>query len=70
MEKEETKQFQYYAFISYNSWETKSDSEGIVRMTIPLEFQKENYIIEIPSWNITDTIFMPCAEGQIIDLEK
>lgn len=49
--------------------ETTSDNDGMVRMSIPLESQKEYYIIEIPSWYVTDTIFMPCAEGQIIVLE-
>lgn len=56
--------------VRIDKWETASDGEGIVRMTIPLESQKEKYVIEVPAWNITDTIFMPCAEGQIIDLEK
>lgn len=56
--------------VRIDRWETTSDTEGMVRMVIPLEFQKENYIIEIPSWNVTDTVFMPCAEGQIIELEQ
>lgn len=56
--------------IRIDNWEAVSDDDGIVRMTIPLAYQKENYIIEIPSWNITDTVFMPCAEGQIIELEQ
>ncbi|MDE7386385.1 MAG: toll/interleukin-1 receptor domain-containing protein [Muribaculaceae bacterium] len=56
--------------IRIDNWEAASDADGIVRMTIPLAYQKENYIIEIPSWNITDTVFMPCAEGQIIELEQ
>ncbi len=55
--------------VKIDRWETTSDSDGMVMMTIPLESQKEHYIIEIPSRNVTDTVFMPCAEGQIIELE-
>lgn len=51
-------------------WEAVSDADGVVRMTVPLEMQKEYYIIKIPSRDVVDTIFMPCAEGQIIELEK
>lgn len=56
--------------VMIDRWETVSDAEGIVRMTIPLESQKENYIIKIPVRNVVDTIFMPCSEGQIIELDK
>lgn len=56
--------------VRIDQWEATSDAEGMVRMVIPLEFQKENYIIEIPSWNVIDTVFMPCVEGQIVELEK
>lgn len=55
--------------VRIDRWETKSDDEGMVHMIVPLEEQKEYYIIEIPSWNVTDTVFMPCADGQIIELE-
>lgn len=51
-------------------WEIISDNDGIVRLTVPLGEQKENYIIQVPEYNVIDTIFMPCAEGQIINLEK
>lgn len=49
--------------------ELQSDADGIVQLFIPLEQQREFYQIEIPSWNIIDTVFMPCEEGQIIILE-
>lgn len=57
------------ASVKINQWDATSDADGIVTMTIPLEQQQEYYIIEIPSWNATDTVFMPCGEGQIIILE-
>lgn len=56
--------------VKINQWETTSDAEGIIRMTVPLEEQKERYIIDVPAWNVIDTVFMPCAEGQIIEMEK
>ncbi len=56
--------------VRIEQWETVSDAEGIIRMNIPLDEQKEKYIIVVPAWNVTDTVFMPCAEGQIIELER
>ncbi len=55
--------------VKIDRWETVSDADGYVALTVPLESQKENYIIEIPSWNLRDTVFMPCGEGQVIILE-
>lgn len=56
--------------VRIDRWETVSDADGIVRLTIPLEDQKERYLIEIPSRGVTDTVFMPCVEGQIIVLDN
>lgn len=56
--------------VRIDQWETISDADGIVRLTVPLEAQKEYYIIEVPERNITDTVFMPCASGQIIELDN
>lgn len=43
-------------------WETQSDAEGIVEMSIPLERQKASYQIRIPDYNTSDTITMPTNE--------
>ncbi len=53
-----------------DDYEVTSDSEGMVSLSLPLAEQKEFYIIEVPEWSLSDTIFMPCSDGQIIDLEK
>lgn len=55
--------------VMIDEWEAVSDADGIVRMTVPLASQKKYYIIEVPSWDVVDTIFMPCAGGQIINLQ-
>lgn len=56
--------------VKIDQWETISDSDGIVRLTVPLELQQEFYLMGIPTWNIEDTVFMPCEDGQVIVLEK
>lgn len=50
--------------------EIVSDSEGYVRLTLPVDKQRERYIIEIPSRGVTDTVFMPCGPDDIIDLDR
>lgn len=49
--------------------ETRSDEEGVVRMTIPLEHQKARYQVRIPAYDITDTITMPTNEYNTIAIK-
>ncbi|MDE6265438.1 MAG: toll/interleukin-1 receptor domain-containing protein [Paramuribaculum sp.] len=49
-------------------WEIQSDSEGIVRKSVPLELQKTHYSIHIPEYNISDTIAMPTNDYHSIGI--
>ncbi len=50
-------------------WETQSDSDGVVRLTIPLERQQSCYHIFIPDYDTTDTITMPTNEYHSIGIK-
>ena len=56
--------------VEINGQLTESDEEGLVCIKIPLSEQNEYYIINIPLWDKTDTVFMPCNEGQVIIVNK
>ena len=49
-------------------WETQSDDEGIVELSVPLGRQKASYQIRIPDYNTTDTITMPTNEYHSISI--
>ncbi|MDE7153152.1 MAG: toll/interleukin-1 receptor domain-containing protein [Muribaculaceae bacterium] len=55
--------------VRVDRWEAVSDSMGMVKLTIPLDAQKERYLIEVPDYNLTDTLFMPCGEDDVIVLD-
>lgn len=50
-------------------WETWSDGEGVVRLTVPLEQQRASYQIRIPDYDTTDTITMPTNEYHSIGIK-
>jgi len=50
-------------------WETQSDSMGIVKYFVNLELQKSKYLIFLPDYCLTDTIYMPSGESDVIDVE-
>lgn len=58
------------ADVIIGQWATKSDKDGNVRMSIPLERQQPKYIIRVPGYNVTDTITMPTNEYHTIGVNK
>ncbi|MBQ3245055.1 MAG: toll/interleukin-1 receptor domain-containing protein [Bacteroidaceae bacterium] len=49
--------------------ETVTDAAGAVSLTIPLEMQKQYYIVETSLSGEQDTIFMPCGRGVVVEVE-
>lgn len=43
-----------------------SDAKGEVRLTVPLEAQRQRYLIEAPFPLLGDTIYMPCGDNDVI----
>ena len=43
-----------------------SDAKGEVRLTVPLEAQRQRYLIKAPFPLMGDTIYMPCGENDVI----
>lgn len=58
------------ADVIIGQWATKSDRDGNVRMSIPLERQQPKYIIRVLGYNVTDTITMPTNEYHAIGINK
>lgn len=52
--------------VSVEGMAARSDSDGIVRMNVPLARQKPCYAVSIGSTGQTDTIYMPRGEGDVI----
>lgn len=54
--------------IGVNGHKAVSDKNGNVSLTIPLEAQRTTYPVEANIPLLTDTIYMPCGENDIIEV--
>lgn len=45
--------------VQIDQWETISDNEGVIKLFVPLQYQKTAYSIIVPEYNVKDSIPMP-----------